>query len=74
MAVLTHESVHTLVEHRIGLLRLWRLQWWQKEGYAEYVASRGGTESEAPDRYRRAAERWKYLLETEHLTFDQVIN
>jgi hypothetical protein len=74
VAVLTHESVHTLVEHRIGLLRLWRLQWWQKEGYAEYVASRGGTESEAPDRYRRAAERWKYLLETEHLTFDQVIN
>lgn len=73
VAILTHEAVHTLVERRIGVLRLWRLQWWQKEGYAEYVASRGGTESEAPVRYRLAAERWKYLLETEHLTFDQII-
>lgn len=74
VAVLTHEAVHTLVEQHIGLLRLWRLKWWQKEGYAEYIASRGHPQSEAPARYRQAAARWKNLLETEHLTFDQIIN
>jgi hypothetical protein len=73
VAVLTHESVHTLVQHRIGILRLWRLRWWQKEGYPEYIAIGRGTQSEAPVRYRQAAEKWKYLLETEHLTFDQII-
>ena len=71
--VLTHEAAHTLVRHRIGVLRLWRLQWWQKEGYPEYVASRGGTELAAPASYQRAARIWKFLLETRHLTFDEVI-
>ena len=71
--ILTHEAVHTLVERRIGLLRLWRLQWWQKEGYAEYIASAAATDSEAPRQYRDAAFAWKYLLEQRHLSFDQVI-
>lgn len=71
--VLTHEAVHTLVRRRIGLVRLWRLQWWQKEGYAEYVASEAATRSEAPLQYQRAAIAWKYLLEKRRLSFDQVI-
>jgi len=71
--VLTHEAVHTLVRRRIGLFRLWRLQWWQKEGYAEYVASAAATRSEAPLRYQQAAVAWKYLLERRHLRFDQII-
>jgi hypothetical protein len=71
--VLAHEAVHTLVRRRIGRLRLWRLQWWQKEGYAEYIASAAASESEAPARYRDAALAWKYLLEQRRLSFDQVL-
>jgi hypothetical protein len=71
--ILTHEAVHTLVRRRIGRLRLWRLQWWQKEGYAEYIASVAASGSEAPARYRDAALAWKYLLEQRRLSFDQVL-
>jgi len=74
VSVLTHESVHTLVQRRIGLLRLWRLPWWKKEGYPEYIASQRCAQSEAPARYQEAARKWKKLLETDHMTFDQVIS
>jgi hypothetical protein len=73
VGVLTHESVHTLVQRRIGLLRLWRLPGWKKEGYPEYIASQRCARSEAPATYRDAARIWKTLLETNHLTFDQII-
>jgi hypothetical protein len=71
--ILTHEAIHTLVKRRIGLLRLWRLQWWQREGYPEYIASARATHSEAPREYQDAAGAWKYLLEQRHLSFDQVV-
>jgi hypothetical protein len=72
--ILTHEAVHTLVRRRIGIRRLWRLQWWQKEGYPEYIASRGGIEIEAPTRYQQAARAWKILLEQRHMSFDDAID
>jgi hypothetical protein len=73
VGILAHETVHTLVQRRIGLFRLWRLAWWQKEGYPEYIASDKCAHSEAPARYRSAACAWRYLLETRGLSFDQVI-
>jgi hypothetical protein len=72
--VLTHESVHTLVRRRIGVFRLWRLQRWQRGGYAEYVASDAATHSEAPPDYQRTARAWKYLLEIRHFTIDEVLS
>jgi hypothetical protein len=41
VGILVHEAVHTLVQRRIGVLRVWRLAWWQREGYPEYVAGGG---------------------------------
>ena len=73
VATISHEAVHTLVQRRIGLLRLWGLPWWQREGYPEYIASERGTTSEAPKPYRDAARRWKYFLEDRGMTFDQVV-
>jgi hypothetical protein len=71
--ILTHEAVHTLIERRLGFLRTLRLQWWQREGYPEYIASGsalGGSDS--PIKYRQAARIWKDLIERQHLTFDEV--
>ena len=70
--LLAHEVVHTLVQKRIGLIALWRLQWWQKEGYPEYIASKTG-QSEAPLPYQKAVLVWKCLLDKHHLTFEDVI-
>ena len=61
------------MQHRLGLLTIWKLPWWKKEGYAEYLASDGGVKSEAPPAYREAAA-WKYLLETRKLSFDEIIH
>jgi hypothetical protein len=71
--VLTHEAVHTLVQRRIGLIQLWRLSWWQKEGYPEYIASKAATETDTPAAYQEAALVWKGLIENDHLTFDEII-
>jgi hypothetical protein len=69
--ILAHEMTHTLMQRRLGLLRVWRLPWWKREGYASYI---GNTESAPePERYRQARLRWAYLIEVRHLTFDQVI-
>ena len=69
--ILAHEMTHTLMQRRLGLLRVWRLPWWKREGFASYV---GNTESSPePERYRQARLRWTYLLKVRHLTFDQVI-
>src|SRR5262249_55874102 len=62
--IIAHEAVHTLMQHRLGLLTVLKLPWWKKEGYAEYVASDSGAKSEAPPAYQEAAAVWKYLLET----------
>lgn len=61
------------MQRRIGLLKLWRLPWWQREGYPEYIASERGTRSDAPRAYRDAARRWKYFLEQRGMTFDEVV-
>jgi hypothetical protein len=61
------------VQRRVGVLRVWRLAWWQREGYPEYVAGGEQGRPGAPERYRQAARIWKYLLEDRKLTFDQVI-
>lgn len=73
VATISHECVHTLVQRRIGLLKLWRMPWWQREGYPEYIASERGTRSDAPPAYRDAARRWKYFLEERGMTFDEVV-
>lgn len=72
-SILTHESVHTLVQRRLGVLRTWGLPRWEREGYPEYIASDRGTRSEGPLEYRLAARRWKELIEGEHRTFAQVV-
>ena len=69
--ILAHEMTHTLMQRRLGLLRVWRLPWWKREGFASYV---GNTEwAPEPERYRQARLRWVYLIDVRHLTFDQVI-
>jgi hypothetical protein len=35
--ILAHEATHTFVQERVGFLRAFRLPFWKKEGYAEYV-------------------------------------
>jgi hypothetical protein len=71
--ILAHEIMHTFVQRRVGVLGSWQLAWWQREGYPEYIGSRGATELDSPPAYRQAALRWKALLEDRHLTFDQII-
>jgi hypothetical protein len=71
--VLAHEAMHTYLGRRVGLLATWRLPWWKKEGYAEYVASAGLADSEAPPRYQEAARAWRHLLIDAGWSFDQVI-
>lgn len=71
--ILTHEAVHTLVQDRIGVLSVWRLAWWQREGYPEYIASERCTHSEAPAPYQEAARIWKELLEQRRMNFDDVV-
>jgi hypothetical protein len=73
VGILVHETVHTLVQRRLGVLRVWQLAWWQREGYSEYIAGGAEARPAAPARYRQAARIWKHLLEDRHLTFDQVI-
>ena len=69
--ILAHEMTHTLMQRRLGLLHIWRLPWWKREGYASYI---GNTKSAPePEMYRQARSRWAYLIEVRHLTFDQVI-
>lgn len=36
--VLVHEAAHTDLQRHVGLLRLWRLPFWKREGYSEMVA------------------------------------
>jgi hypothetical protein len=36
--ILAHEMTHTLTQKKMGIIRMWRLPLWKKEGYAEYVA------------------------------------
>jgi hypothetical protein len=70
--VLAHEIMHTFVTDRVGLLASWRLPWWKREGYPEYIGSRGAAEFDSPPAYREAALRWKRLLDA-GLTFDHII-
>ena len=71
--ILAHEATHTLVQRHIGVVRLWKLPWWQREGYAEYIGSDRATRSEAPETYKQAAYAWKELLEDHGLSFDEVL-
>ena len=72
-SILAHECVHTLVQRRLGLIRVWKLPFWKKEGYAEYIGVNEARSEPEPEPYRRARLRWKVLLETEGQSFDQVI-
>src|SRR6266852_5553928 len=36
--ILAHEMTHTLTQKKLGIICMWRLPFWKKEGYAEYVA------------------------------------
>jgi hypothetical protein len=72
-AILTHECVHTLVQRRLGLIRVWRLPFWKKEGYAEYIGVNEARSESEPEPYRRARLRWKVLLEREGRSFDEVM-
>ncbi|HYR46685.1 MAG TPA: hypothetical protein VER78_06735 [Thermoanaerobaculia bacterium] len=72
-SILAHECAHTLVQRRLGLIRMWRLPFWKKEGYAEYIGMDEARSEPEPMPYRRARLRWKFLLEKEGLTFDQVM-
>ena len=71
-AVLAHEIMHTFVTERVGLIASWRLPRWKREGYPEYIGSKGGTELDSPPDYRTAALRWKDLLGA-GLPFDTII-
>ena len=71
-AVLAHEIMHTYVTERVGLIASWRLPRWKREGYPEYIGSRGGTELDSPPAYREAAMRWKRLIDS-GVPFDTII-
>jgi hypothetical protein len=72
-AILAHECVHTLVQRRLGLIHVWRLPFWKKEGYAEFIGVNEARSDPEPEPYRRARLRWMALLEREGQTFDQVM-
>jgi hypothetical protein len=71
--ILAHEATHTYLGRRFGALATWRLPWWKREGYAEYVASGGLVDSEAPAGYQQAARVWRHLLIEAGWTFERVI-
>ncbi len=73
VGILAHEITHTLVQRRIGLLAVWRLPWWKREGYAEYVGADSGNASVAPPAYQRAMLHWKALLEQRHLGVEEIL-
>ncbi|MBI1848951.1 MAG: hypothetical protein HYR85_01265 [Planctomycetes bacterium] len=85
-SILAHEATHTLVQHAIGLLAVWRLPWWKKEGYAEYVGSgrlrahrensgkSGVDSSPVPGAYDRARRFWQHLIEVRGMTFREIID
>jgi hypothetical protein len=53
---IAHEMMHTLVARSIGRVRYARLERWQTEGYADYVAKAGGFDYEANLRAFRAGD------------------
>jgi len=38
-AILAHEMTHTLIQKKLGIIKVWRLPFWKKEGYAEYIGN-----------------------------------
>jgi len=67
------EIGHAIFVPRLDVvIASWRLPWWKREGYPEYIGSRGGTELDSPPAYRNAALRWKELLDR-GVPFDTVI-
>lgn len=85
--VIAHEMVHRLMQERLGVVRVWRLPWWKREGYAEFVAERDtvplaervarlGTDrrdTRYPTRLLEALIAVRYLKEVKHLSFDEFI-
>jgi hypothetical protein len=53
---IAHEMMHTLVVRAIGRVRYLRLERWQTEGYADYVAKAGAFDYEANLRAFRAGD------------------
>lgn len=86
--IAAHEMTHRLMQHRLGLYRLWRLPWWKREGFAEFVArkdsmplaqrvaqfdSSAPSEMTIPRRYLEALIVTRYSLEVRRDSFDDFI-
>jgi hypothetical protein len=86
-AVIAHERVHALMDHRYGDLTCQRLPDWKKEGYCEYIAGspsfdvdegkrlvrRGEVDASAPFRYFRYWLMIKYLTDVQKLDVDEIM-
>lgn len=86
-SVIAHEITHGLIRHHLGLLRGVRLPGWVAEGYCDYVAressfpetegrrlmTAGQTDLSASFWYFRDRQMVRYLIDTKHGTFSDVV-
>lgn len=88
-AILAHEMTHRLMQHRLGLMTVWRLPWWKREGYAEligegddvpleqrvaeFVSGRSPEHLLIPRRYFSALIAVRYLIEAQGFSFDDFV-
>ncbi len=87
-SVIAHETVHSLLENKLGLLKYKLLPKWKDEGYSDFIANESSYDiqkglinicsskkpSSASFNYFKYRLYIKYLLEEEQLTLDQVLN
>jgi hypothetical protein len=86
-SVIAHETVHSLLENKIGLLKNMLLPSWKKEGYCDYIACESSYNSQkglidfcnekepnsSSFKYFKYKLYITYLLEEDSLTLDQVL-
>lgn len=86
-SVMAHEITHGLIRHRLGIVRGVLLPDWVDEGYADYVAressfpeaeglrlfAAGQHDSSPAYRYFEYRQMVRHLIDTQRLTFDQVV-
>ncbi len=83
--VIAHEMTHIFIRKRYGTLKSFLIPAWKNEGYCEYIAGestipldegmrlwRENPSDDTGYRYTKYHAMVKYLLETEHLTVDQL--
>lgn len=83
--VIAHEVTHLFIRKRYGTVRAMLMPTWKNEGYCEYIAGdttipfeeglrlwRENPSDDTAYRYIKYQAMVKYLLETEHLTVDQL--